>query len=62
MSIRREAQKRDRYRPRTGADTEEQKIGTEEEIWIERQEHEPIKRTRIYKKEMLDYYPDTEIG
>ena len=51
MSKRREVQKSDveemsRYCPRTGADIEEQKIGTEEEIRIERQE------TRIDQKDL----------
>ena len=62
--MRREVQKRDveeinRYRPRIGADIEEQKIGTEEEIRIERQEIRTDQKDHIYKKEMIDYCLDT---
>ena len=60
----REVQKRDveesnRYRPRIGADIEEQKTGTEEDIRIDRQETRIDQKDYIYKKEMIDYCPDT---
>ena len=55
----RDVEERSRYCPRTGADIEEQKIGIEEEIRIERQKTRSHQKGLIYKKEMIAYCPDT---